>query len=68
MCPNPQFPVDLVTFTEETLNGKLHFLFSVYAVQQLVRQLVLKVSISKEVAFALSLGHDTKMSKRLKIL
>ena len=26
MWPNPQFPVDLVTFTEETLYGKLHFL------------------------------------------
>ena len=26
MCPNPQFPEDLVTFTEEILNGKLHFL------------------------------------------
>ena len=24
----PQFPADLVTFTEETLNGKLHFLCS----------------------------------------
>ena len=29
MCPNPQFPADLVTFTEEILNGKLHFLCSV---------------------------------------
>ena len=28
MWPNPQFPVDLVTFTEETLNAKLHFLWS----------------------------------------
>ena len=28
MWPNPQFPDDLVTFTEEILNGKLHFLFS----------------------------------------
>ena len=28
MRPNPQFPVDLVTFTEEILNGKLHFLCS----------------------------------------
>ena len=27
--PNPQFPADLVTFTEEILNGKLHFLCSV---------------------------------------
>ena len=25
MWPNPQFSTDLVTFTEEILNGKLHF-------------------------------------------
>ena len=29
MWTNLQFPVDLVTFTEETVNGKLHFLRSV---------------------------------------
>ena len=29
MWPNPQIPADLVTFTEEMLNGKLHFLRSV---------------------------------------
>ena len=28
MWPNLQFPADLVTFTEEILNGKLHFLSS----------------------------------------
>ena len=28
MLPNPQFPADLITFTEEILNGKLHFLCS----------------------------------------
>ena len=28
MWPNPQFPADLVTFTEEILNGKFHFLRS----------------------------------------
>ena len=28
MWPNPQFTADLFTFTEETLNGKLHFLCS----------------------------------------
>ena len=28
MWPNPQFPADLVAFTEEILNGKLHFLCS----------------------------------------
>ena len=30
MWPNPQEPGDLVTFTEEILNGKLHFLCSVW--------------------------------------
>ena len=29
MWPNPQIPADLITFTEEILNGKLHFLCSV---------------------------------------
>ena len=29
MWPNPQFPADLVTFTEEILNVKLYFLYSV---------------------------------------
>ena len=28
MWPNPQFPADLITFTEELLNGKIHFLSS----------------------------------------
>ena len=28
MRPNPQETADLVTFTEEILNGKLHFLCS----------------------------------------
>ena len=28
MWPNPQFPADLITFTEEILNWKLHFLCS----------------------------------------
>ena len=30
MRPNPEFPADVVTFTEEILNGKLYFLYSVY--------------------------------------
>ena len=29
MCPNPQETADLVAFTEEILNGKLHFARSV---------------------------------------
>ena len=32
MWPNPQEPADLVTFIEEILNGKLHFLCSVWCV------------------------------------
>ena len=28
MLPNLQYPADLVTFIEEILNGKLHFLCS----------------------------------------
>ena len=28
MSQNPQFPTDLVTFTEEILHGKIHFLCS----------------------------------------
>ena len=30
MWPNPHIPVDLATFTEEILNGKLPFLCSVH--------------------------------------
>ena len=30
MWPNPQETVDLATFTEEILSGKLHFLFSAF--------------------------------------
>ena len=30
MWPNPQEATDFVTFTEEILNGKLHFLCSVH--------------------------------------
>ena len=29
MSPNPQFPADMVTLTEEIVNGKLHFLCSI---------------------------------------
>ena len=33
MWPNPQETADLVTFTEEILNGKLHFLCSDVSVE-----------------------------------
>ena len=34
MWPYSQFPEDLVTFTEENLNGKLHFLCSAYYIKE----------------------------------
>ena len=40
MWPYPQFAVDLVTFTEEILNKKLHFLCSVWRVQNVDRILI----------------------------
>ena len=39
MWPNPQETADLVTFTEENLNGKLHFLCSVCILKILHRSL-----------------------------
>ena len=46
MGPNPQFPVDLVQFAGEILNGKLHFLSSAKKVKtcdpSLHKEVVLK--------------------------
>ena len=38
MPPNLQFLVDLVTFNEEILNGKLHFLGSIFANMEKITQ------------------------------
>ena len=47
MWPNPQFAVDLVTFTEEILNGNLHFLCSVsYDVESLFTSIPAKETIN----------------------
>ena len=43
MWPNPQFPDDLDTFTEETFNGKLHFLCSALPAEN--EQQMLKLQI-----------------------
>ena len=32
MRPNPHETAELVAFTEEILNGKIHFLYSVYLI------------------------------------
>ena len=41
MWPNPQLPADLVTFIEEILNGKLHFLCSGGASSELGTEILL---------------------------
>ena len=40
MRANPQETADLATFTEEILNGKLHFLCSEYIVNNLTLEMV----------------------------
>ena len=35
MRPNPQEPADLIKFTEEVLNGKLHFLWVLFKINLL---------------------------------
>ena len=52
MWPNPQFPADLVTFTEEILNGKIHFLCSALTkksfVKNIMRSKVIQKNLQKE--------------------
>ena len=38
MWPNPQETADLVTFTEEIINGKLHFLCSVIKLTKICKE------------------------------
>ena len=38
MWPNPQVTADLVTFTGEILNGKLHFLWSVFHKSHILKE------------------------------
>ena len=47
MWPNPQIPADLVTFTEEILNGKLHFLCSVMWTKLALKPLICRFGASK---------------------
>ena len=43
MWPNPQFPLDLVRFTEEILNRKLHFLGSEYQGSVTLMQILMPI-------------------------
>ena len=42
MLPNPQETADLVTFTEEILNGKLHFLCSARYTEETTNKFIKK--------------------------
>ena len=60
MWPNPQFPADLVTFTEEIFNGKLHFLYSGWFNNHMTPTYswCVMVSNSNFATLSLSLGHN----------
>ena len=45
MSPNPQETADLVTFTEEILNGKVHFLYSEPCYMRVRRSDVIKWNV-----------------------
>ena len=48
MWPKLQETPDLVTFTEEILNGKLHFIFSVKVAFEDIVKLVLALKLAKK--------------------
>ena len=56
MWPNPQFPADLVTYTEEILNEKLRFLCSVIYIIKNVREIssLTSLMLSKRVGWDFS--------------
>ena len=45
MWTNPQFPADLVTFTKEILNGKLHFLCNVFSLYTKVMLILILINV-----------------------
>ena len=62
MWPNPQDTADLGTFTEEILNGKLHFLCSVKAGKWLWKKFSLK-KLSEFVFITLTLFETIDSAK-----
>ena len=54
MRPNPQFPADLVTFTEEIVKGKLHFLHMVKVYLGIYQRSMVQVyCLSRKLLFSL---------------
>ena len=63
MWPNRQETADLVTFTEEILNGKLHFLCSVrsniFSLNEAKPELVISDLLVSNILVGLTLGLTT---------
>ena len=66
MWPNPQFSADLITYTEQILNGKLHFLYSETSIGSLTNSFydtalatILAFRLPPEVILSLKYGQKT---------
>ena len=53
MWPNPQETVDLVSFTEEILNGKLHFFSSAQYSMVVYKWTYIYAKLSRQIVFTL---------------
>ena len=56
MWPNPQKTADLVTFTGEILNGKLHFLCSVNTYHWIFIPVIMSHIIKLIISYIIALG------------
>ena len=61
MWPNLQFPANLVIFTEEILNGKLHFLGSDSYLYQRLTPNTKKSDIFAEALLLLGMNYDVHL-------
>ena len=51
---NPQLPADLVTFTEEILNGNLHFLCSACSINSVISSLA-RLNVISVICFVVTI-------------
>ena len=65
MWSNPQFSADLFTFSEEILNGKVHFLFSDFSEIQADKLMMLKPYISCKHGMNIKKWNNTNFHRSL---
>ena len=65
MWPNPHFPAALVTFTEEILNGKLHFFFAVILRNFYLFKVINRCEIRQEICWNLTIKTPEQRQWRL---